>query len=157
MIINVLYLHGWHSVPGGTKPTWLEQQGITIIQPALPSDDFEATIAIGNQALLENDIDVIVGSSRGGAAAMNLDYGQIPLVLLCPAWKRWGSATTVPARTLILHAEEDEVIPYPESLELLAHSGLTPEDHLITTGHDHRLADAGSLRHLLQAIRTSVS
>jgi hypothetical protein len=30
--------------------------------------------------------DVVVGSSRGGAVAMNIDAGAAPLVLLCPAW-----------------------------------------------------------------------
>jgi hypothetical protein len=28
----------------------------------------------------------VVGSSRGGAVAMNIDAGATPLVLLCPAW-----------------------------------------------------------------------
>jgi hypothetical protein len=30
---------------------------------------------------------------------MNIDAGTKPLVLLCPAWKRWGTATTVKAAT----------------------------------------------------------
>ena len=47
--------------------------------------------------------DAIVGSSRGGAVAMNLDSGSTPLVLLCPAWRRWGTATTVKPGTVILH------------------------------------------------------
>ena len=33
--------------------------------------------------------------SRGGAVAMNIDGGEARLVLLCPAWKKWGTARTV--------------------------------------------------------------
>src|SRR6516162_4782021 len=39
--------------------------------------------------------DVLVGSSRGGAVAMNINSADARLVLLCPAWKRHGSARTV--------------------------------------------------------------
>ena len=35
---------------------------------------------------------VVVGSSRGSAFAMNLDSGEAKLVLLCPAWKKYGAA-----------------------------------------------------------------
>jgi hypothetical protein len=37
--------------------------------------------------------DVLAGSSRSGAVAMNIDSGNARLVLLCPAWKRNESAT----------------------------------------------------------------
>ena len=43
----------------------------------------------------EHRPDVVVGSSRGGAVAMNLRNDSARLVLLCPAWKKWGSAKTV--------------------------------------------------------------
>jgi len=46
--------------------------------------------------------DVVVGSSRGGAVAMNINAGSPPLVLLCPAWKHWGTARTVKPGTIIL-------------------------------------------------------
>jgi hypothetical protein len=35
--------------------------------------------------------DVIGGSSRDGAVAMNFEVGEAKLVLLCPAWKKWGT------------------------------------------------------------------
>jgi hypothetical protein len=31
--------------------------------------------------------DVVIGSSRGGAVAMNINTVSTPLILLCPAWK----------------------------------------------------------------------
>jgi hypothetical protein len=76
---------------------------------------------------------VIVGSSRGGAVAMSLDSGSTPPVLLCPAWKRRGTAETVKPGTVILHSEADDVIPFAESRELVRASGL-PESALPSQG-----------------------
>lgn len=42
--------------------------------------------------------------------------------------------------TVILHFETDDVIPIPDSLELVQNSGL-PESALVVVGTDHRLAD----------------
>jgi hypothetical protein len=81
---------------------------------------------------------------------MNLESGSTPLVLLCPAWKRWGSASTVKPSTVILHSEADDVIPFAESRELVKNSGL-PESALIIVGSDHRLADPGPLRAMIEA------
>ena len=36
------FLHGWHSVPGGVKPTCLTQHGHRVINPAIDDDDFAA-------------------------------------------------------------------------------------------------------------------
>ena len=83
--------------------------------------------------------------------AINIDSGDTPLVLLCPAWKRWGRATTVKPNTVILHAEADEAVPFAHSVELVQNSGL-PASALIRTGTEHRLIDSDSLDRLLQAI-----
>ena len=34
---------------------------------------------------------------------MNINSGAAKLVLLCPAWKNWGTAKTVKPGTVILH------------------------------------------------------
>jgi hypothetical protein len=149
--MKILYLHGWHSVPGGVKPSFLARHGHDLIEPALPHDDFAGAVRIAQSELDAHSPDIVVGSSRGGAIAMNLSAGSIPLVLLCPAWKRWGQATSVKPGTLILHARTDEVIPYMDTLELLRNSGL-PESSLITVGTEHRLADPESLRVILAAV-----
>jgi hypothetical protein len=39
--MRILFLHGWTSVPGGRKPTFLKEQGHDVINPALPDDDFD--------------------------------------------------------------------------------------------------------------------
>ncbi len=88
--MKILFLHGWHSVPGGVKPTFLADHGHTVINPALDDDDFDAAVRTAQAEYDQHQPDVIVGSSRGGAVAMNIESGDTPLVLLCPAWKSWG-------------------------------------------------------------------
>jgi hypothetical protein len=149
--MKILYLHGWQSMPGGVKPSFIASHGHDLIEPVLPHDDFEGAVGIAQSELDAHYPDLVVGSSRGGAIAMNLSAGSIPLVLLCPAWKRWGRATSVKPGTLILHARTDEVIPYADSLELLQNSGL-PDSALITVGTEHRLADPESLRAIVAAV-----
>jgi alpha/beta superfamily hydrolase len=148
--VKVLFLHGWHSVPGGVKPTYFIQHGHEVINPALSDDDFDAALTLAQEEFDKHRPDVIVASSRGGAIAMALKTDRVPLVLLCPAWKRWGSVHVVPANTTILHSRNDEVIPFADSEQLATASGL-PRTALIETGHDHRLADPDSLRAMLNA------
>src|SRR5689334_14820254 len=103
--MKILFLHGWHSVPGGVKPSYLAQHGHEVINPRLHDDDFDEAVRTAQAEYDRQQPDVIVGSSRGGAVAMNLSSGPTPLVLLCPAWRRWGQAKTVKPETIILHAE----------------------------------------------------
>ena len=148
--MKILFLHGWHSVPGGKKPSYLASHGHEVINPALDDDDFDQAVRTAQAEYDRHQPDVIVGSSRGGAVAMNLDSGSTPLVLLCPAWKRWGTAKTVRPGTVILHSEADDVIPIAESRELVGASRL-PESALVVVGSDHRLADPKPLRSMLLA------
>jgi alpha-beta hydrolase superfamily lysophospholipase len=136
--MRVLFLHGWQSTPGGLKPTFLKDHGHEVLNPALPDDDFDAAVRIARAEYDQGQPDVVVGSSRGGAVAMNIDSGATPLVLLCPAWKTWGTATTVKPNTTILHSGADETVPIADSRELLKNSGL-PESALIVVGTEHRL------------------
>jgi len=150
--MKILFLHGWQSTPGGLKPTYLKSHGHEVLNPALPDDDFEAAVAISQAEFDRGKPDVVVGSSRGGAVAMNIN-ADVPLVLLCPAWKRWGTATTVKPGTIILHSQADEVIPFADSQELVRKSSL-PESALIVVGHEHRLTDPESLAKMLEAVET---
>ena len=55
---------------------------------------------------------------------MNINSGDAKLVLLCPAWKKWGTARTVKPGTVILHSRADDVVPFADSEELVRTSGL---------------------------------
>jgi hypothetical protein len=150
---TILFLHGWMSKPGGLKPSFLVQHGHEVINPALPDDDFELAVRIAQAAFDRHQPQVVVGSSRGGSVAMNINSGNAKLVLLCPAWRNWGSATTVKPGTVILHCRTDEIIPFADSEELVRSSGAT----LIETGSDHRLADPQSLAAMLRACEETAS
>jgi alpha-beta hydrolase superfamily lysophospholipase len=149
--MRILYLHGWNSVVGGVKPTYLKTHGHEVIEPVLNHDDFEAALRTARAAFDQHQPDVVVGSSRGGAVAMNLKSGSARLVLLCPAWRKWGQAQTVKPGTTLLHSRADDVVPFQDSVELLSKSGL-PETALIEVGQDHRLADPEPLEALLRTV-----
>jgi alpha-beta hydrolase superfamily lysophospholipase len=138
-------------VIGGVKPTYLKSHGHEVIEPALDHEDFHAALKTAQAAFDHHKPEVVVGSSRGGAVAVNLASGSARLVLICPAWKKWGLAQTVKPGTRILHSRADDVVPFEDSVELLANSGL-PATSLIEVGQDHRLADPEPLKALLRAV-----
>jgi hypothetical protein len=100
--------------------------------------------------------DVVVGSSRGGAVAMNINAGTTPLVLLCPVWKRWGAATTVKPGTVSLHSQGDDVVSFSDSVELVRNSGLD-ESALIVVGSDHGLAEPEPLAAMAKACEGAIA
>ena len=81
---------------------------------------------------------------------MNIDSGVAKLVLLCPAWKKYGTAKTTKQDTVMLHSRADDVVPFADSEELVKNSGL-PASALIEVGTDHRLADKEPLAAMLRA------
>ena len=148
--MKILFLHGWQSVPGGVKPKFLVQHGHEVINPKLPDEDFNEAVRIAQAEFDKHQPAVVVGSSRGGAVAMNIKSGDARLVLLCPAWKKWGTVKAVRPSTVILHSRADEVIPFADSEGLARNSGL-PRSALIEVGNDHRLADLEPLEKMLRA------
>jgi hypothetical protein len=145
--MKILFLHGWQSVPGGVKPSFLSQHGHTVLNPKLPDEDFKEAVRIAQAEFGTHQPNVVVGSSRGGAVAMNINSGETKLVLLCQAWKRHGTAKTVKPGTVILHSRADDVVPFADSEEMARSSGAT----LIEVGTDHRLAAPEPLAAMLKA------
>lgn len=78
---------------------------------------------------------------------MNIDSGDAKLVLLCPAWKKYGTARTVTPDTVILHSRADDVVPFANSEKLAKNSGAK----LIVISNEHRLADPEPLAAMLKA------
>src|SRR5678810_251066 len=148
--MKILFLHGWQSVPGGVKPTFLKHHGHEVLNPKLPDDDFAEALRIAQDIFDTQSPDVVVGSSRGGALAMNIRVADTRLVLLCPAWKKFGSTRTVKPGTVILHSRADDVVPFADSEELVQNSHL-PAQTLVEVGSDHRLADSESLQVMLRS------
>jgi alpha-beta hydrolase superfamily lysophospholipase len=148
--MKILFLHGWQSVPGGVKPSYLAQHGHEVINPKLPDEDFAQAVRIAQEEFDKHRPQAVVGSSRGGAVAMTISSGDARLALLCPAWKKYGRAKIVKAGTVILHSRADDVVPFADSEELVRNSGL-PASALVEGGDDHRLADPEPLLKMLEA------
>jgi hypothetical protein len=81
---------------------------------------------------------------------VNINSGDTPLVLLCPAWKNYGTAKTVKMNTMILHSRLDDVLPLSDSEELVKNSSL-PASALIKVGNNYWLADPKPLAGMLKA------
>jgi hypothetical protein len=154
--VKILFLTGWHAAPGGVKPTFLRQHGHDVVEPDLDNNSFAAAVDTAQQAYRDSQPDVVLGLSRGGAVAMNIDSGATPLVLMCPGWRRFGRAKTVKRNTVILHSRADDVVPFAFSEELARNSQLPPEA-LVETGRDHWLSDPEPLQAMLEACERQAS
>lgn len=150
--MKILYLHGLYSKPGGIKPTYLREAGFDVINPALPDDDFAESVRRAQDAFNASSPDVVVGSSRGGAVALAIESGAVPLILIAPAWMRWGTANRAKSGTVILHSRGDDVIPIEASLTLANASDLC-EGSVRVVGIDHNMTDPEALAALCAAIR----
>jgi hypothetical protein len=130
----------------------LAQHGHEVINPKLPDEDFTEAVRIAQEEFDKHQPQVVVGSSRGGAVAMNINSGSAKVVLLCPAWKKFGTIKKVKPGTVILHSRADDVVPFADSEELVRNSGAA----LIEVGTDHRLADPEPLKEMLRACASAV-
>jgi hypothetical protein len=154
--MKILFLHGWMSKPGGVKAIFLASQGHEVVNPALPDEDFDEAVRIAQVEFDRHGPDIVVGVSRGGAVAMNMAVRDTPLVLLCPAWKKWSNTKSIKASAIILHSRADEVIPFAHSEDLVRNSSV-PRSALIEVGTDHRLADPESLAAMLRACERALN
>jgi hypothetical protein len=105
---------------------------------------FWQSVAIAQEAYDRCRPDVIVGSSMGGAVAMNLQSGDTPQVLISPAWRAWtllrvGRSRTVKPATIILHGDADRLI-FPRYSRLLAKSLPSPKDAAFVACLERKLA-----------------
>ena len=153
---RILYLHGLESSPNAGKATRLREEGHEVVGPQLDHGaDLTASIATAqaslDAALAEGAVDVIVASSRGGAVACGLQTRGVPLLLLCPAWKRFGLDARLSGTVRILHAAADDLVPLADSIELLERSGL-PAEALTVVGDHHKLHDPAATAAMLAAV-----
>lgn len=147
---RVLFFQDRQTRAADNQTIHLTQNGLSVVAPDLPLEDVERSIAVAEALRERIRPDVIVGHSRGGALAMNMDSRDTPILLLAPKWESWGTATSAKSGTLILHSPKDSVVPIDASKRLLRQSGL-PENALIETGQSHRLISPEALNDLLEA------
>ena len=146
--MRVLFLHGLESTVGGAKPTSLKDAGHNVVEPSLSGVEFDEALTIAQAYVDKYKPEVIVGSSRGGALAMNLVNPQARLVLVAPAWSRYGDVDVVPQNSIVIHSERDNIIPFSDSTSLTNASGA----ELVSTGEDHRMNDPAALDAILAAV-----
>ncbi len=148
---RILYLHGSSAGPFGSKTDLLERHGHLIVgRPRLPyprhprrswrwlaayfcQDWFRDAVQAAQECYDACLPDVIVGSSMGGAVAMNLDSGDTPQVLVAPAWRAWwvlrfGQVRRVKPATVIVHGDRDRTVFPRASRRLLANSRPAEKD-----------------------------
>lgn len=165
---RVLYLHGLSADPDGRK-RWkiAAEPGFTVEAPALPFSSIDDIMrssmnpAAGNFFTAACDIaqsaanvfqpDVIVGSSMGGAVALRID-SPAARVLIAPATtSRLGGIPglprewRIPSRTVILHSQNDEWVPFASSVRLLEQATRldTPGDSAVIAAIGRRLQEEG--------------
>ena len=121
---------------------------LTTARPLITRRMWHRSLSVQRHALAENAIDVVVGSSFGGAVALELvSRGEWkgPTVLLCPAQRllasrAWLTPTTLPPtreHVVVVHGRQDEVVPLEHSRQLTggtrAQLREVDDDHRLTT------------------------
>jgi hypothetical protein len=110
---KVLFPHGW-SADGARKTAFIRLLGYDVTTPRLSDWFFRQAVAQAQAAYDKIEPDVIEGASRGGAVAMHMDSGETPLVLLAPAWKRWGMTRSLKKNCVVIYSPMDEFVPFEE-------------------------------------------
>lgn len=134
---KILFLHGWMS-DGSGKHCLLSSMNYDVETPSLSNWWFPTACNQAQKAYDEFKPDLVVGSSRGGAVAMNINTGNTPLVLLAPAWKQFGNVSKIEKPyTIIIHSKQDSTIPFQDSVRLIENS--VEGVRLWEAGDSHRL------------------
>lgn len=148
--MKILFCNGWRAAPGGPKSQYLIERGHEVVECMQSDDNFPEAVRFAQEAFDRLRPDVVVGLSRGGAVAMNIESGSTRLVLIAPAWKKWGQVRDAKPGTIILHARADDIVPYELSEELIQNSGL-PASALVEVGVDHWQNHPATLQAMLAA------
>lgn len=159
VVSDVLFLHGRESGPLGNKARWLAAHFDAVTPQLETLGRLEAALPKARDALRLHAPKVVVGSSYGGAIAVQLAHEGllpgVPLVLVAPAAKLLGAPSQLPAstRAVIFHAREDPIVPYADSVELADSPGT--QVRLVTIdGDDHPLNGLLTDGRLGDAVRT---
>ncbi len=150
---TVLLLHGWFC-DAGRKETFLRSLGLEVVKPKLSNWSFHRAVRTARHAYVQSRPDVIVASSRGGAVAMNFDSGGTPLVLMCPAYRHFGSAQRLENPTVVIHGARDRWVKVSASDELCRGS---PCATLLVVNDGHRLRTSQSRQALHRALEIALS
>jgi pimeloyl-ACP methyl ester carboxylesterase len=140
--------------------------GLAVVQryvrPLLTRRMFRRSVEVQRALLAANQVDVVVGSSFGGAVSLELlrsGAWKGPTVLLCPAHRlvagrAWLAAPSLPAdasRVVVVHGRQDETVPLDHSRSLVKGTAAK----LIEVDDGHRLAATATPENFAKWIRST--
>jgi predicted esterase len=140
--VRVQFIHGLESSPQGAKAQ-LFARHFTARTPAMDTRDFAASVEVQAAALREFAPHVLVGSSYGGAIAVELlqrGAWRGPTLLLAQAALRRGLPAVLPRDVTVwlVHGTRDAIID-PADSRVLASSGTPGRVRLIEVDDEHSL------------------
>jgi alpha/beta superfamily hydrolase len=140
--LRVQFIHGLEGSPQGAKAR-LFARTFEALTPAMDTTDFEGCVQLHAHALASFRPNVLVGSSFGGAVAVELLQRGLwtgPTMLLAQAAVKRGLSVELPAgvHVWLVHGHGDEIIDVEDS-RLLARSGTSGLVRLIEVDDDHSL------------------
>jgi alpha/beta superfamily hydrolase len=154
--LRVQFIHGLESSPSGIKAR-LFAEHFTAITPAMDTRDFDSCVVLQERTIAEFRPDVLVGSSFGGAVAVELLHRGVwrgPTLLLAQAALRFARHDTLPEgiRVWLVHGTADTVVDVEDSRRL-ARTGSSDLVRLIEVDDDHSLhqtVTSGALLHIVR-------
>ncbi len=154
--LRVQFAHGLEGSPQGAKARLLGAHFETRV-PAMDTSDFEACVALHEEALRSFRPDVFVGSSFGGAVAVALlqrGSWRGPTLLLAPAALRRGQPAWLPEGVPIclVHGTRDSIVD-PVDSRTLARSGSPDLVRLLEVDDDHPLRSLLENTRLVELVR----
>jgi predicted esterase len=140
--LRVHFIHGLESSPQGLKARFFAER-FDAVTPAMDTSDYAGAVATQAAALAARPPDVLVGSSFGGAIAVDLlERGAWhgPTLLLAPAAHKLGRVQHLAAGVpvLVVHGTHDDVVPIEDS-RALARTGTPSLVRLLEVDDGHRL------------------
>jgi predicted esterase len=141
--LRVQFIHGLEGSPHGTKARVLAEH-FDAVTPAMDTSNFDACVALQREVSSTFRPDVLVGSSFGGAVALELLWQGAhtgPTLLLAQAAFHLGTRRTLPpgARVLLVHGTRDDVVDVEDSRRLAA-TGAPSHVVLLEVDDDHALS-----------------
>jgi len=154
--IRVQFIHGLEGSPQGAKARLLAQH-FDCLTPAMDTSDFEACVALQADVVRSFAPDLLVGSSFGGAVALELLRRGIwrgrTLLLAQAALKRNPRARLPEDVTVwIVHGTRDHLVD-PAGSRRLAGTGSAGRVRLFEVEDDHSLHASVADGRLLEWVR----
>jgi len=152
----VQFIHGLEGSPRGAKARQLAEH-FCACTPDMDTRDFEACVEVQAAALRRFGPDVLVGSSFGGAVAVELlrrGFWGGPTLLLAQAARKRDASAHLPegVRVWLVHGLDDDVVD-PEDSRALARTGSADLVRLIETNDDHPLHATVRSGRLIELVR----